>query len=258
MPLFEKNEKKFPEHMIPLGKNMFNFCCHADLTCYTTCCRNVNMFLFPYDIIRLKNSLRIDSEDFLRNNVTVVPGNNPYFPSVMMKLSNDAQKSCPFLTKSGCSVYENRPSSCRTYPLERAVDRCPGGKKPNDFYFLTNHSYCLGHGKGRDFSVKEWIRNQKIDDFNLMNDLWAEIDSIFLNNPWKGEERGGQKQQLAFMVCYNIDRFRDFVGHNNILKGYRLSGDIRKRIGIDDSELLKFGFEWLKLLLTGKSSLISR
>jgi uncharacterized protein len=251
-------EKKFPEHMVPLEKKKFNFSCHPGLACFTTCCKNVDMYLFPYDIIRLKICLGLDSEKFLRNHTSLTGGNNPYFPSVMMKLTDDERKSCPFLILDGCSVYNDRPSSCRTYPLERAVDRNPEMKAPGEFYFLTNHSYCLGHRESMMFSVKDWIRNQKIDTFNLMNDLWAEIDSIFMTNPWKGEGRGGPKQQLAFMICYNIDAFRIFTYTNALLEKFRLSGDQKKRIENDDSELLKFGFQWLKLLLTDKSNLIYR
>lgn len=254
----EAMEKKFPENMVPLKKRMFNFSCHPGLTCFTMCCKNVDMYLFPYDIIRLKNGLGIDSENFIRNYTTLTKGNNPFFPSVMMKLTDDERKSCPFLIESGCSVYNDRPSSCRTYPLERAVDRKPGRKEMKDYYFLTNHMYCLGHGESRMFSVKDWIRNQKVDVFNLMNDLWAEIDSIFQTNPWSGEGSGGPKQQLAFMICYNIDVFRKFPSTNTLLDQFRISRDQKMRIEKDDSELLKFGFQWLKLLLTGKSNLIPR
>lgn len=254
----EAMEKKFPEHMVPLEDKMFSFSCHSGLSCFTTCCRNVEMYLFPYDILRLKNAIGVDSEQFLRDRTCLIKGANPYFPSVIMKLLDDESKTCRFLTREGCSVYTDRPSSCRTYPLERAVDRDPGRKKVQDYYFMTNHPYCLGHKENRLFGVKEWIRNQKLDEFNMMNDLWAEIDSIFMTNPWKGEGSGGPKQQLAFMVCYNIDAFRRYSSVNNILEQFRLSKDQKKRIETDDSELLKFGFQWLKLLLTGTSNLMIR
>jgi uncharacterized protein len=251
-------EKKFPKHMVPLDKKMFSFLCHRDLACFTTCCKNVDIYLFPYDIIRIKNSIGVDSEKFIRNNTYLVKGNNPFFPSVMMKLTNDDRKACPFLTKDGCSVYNDRPSSCRTYPLERAVSRDSRKIPPDDFYFLTNHHYCHGHRENRMFSVKEWIRYQKIDAFNMMNDLWAEIDSIFMTNPWRGEGSGGPKQQLAFMICYNIDTFRKYASDNKVLDQFRLSRDQKRRIETDDSELLRFGFQWLKFLLKGKSNLVAR
>jgi uncharacterized protein len=250
-------EKKFPEHMVPLENKKFNFSCHPGLKCFTACCKNVDMHLFPYDIIRLKNALHIDSETFLRKNTHLVQGSNPFFPSVKMKLLEDASRACPFLLENGCSVYTDRPSACRTYPLERAVDRRPGKHQTREYYFLTNHYYCLGHKEASVFSVKEWIRSQRLDAFNMMNDLWAEIDSIFLANPWKGEGRGGPKQQLAFMVCYNSDAFRKYMSVNNLLQNFSLSREQKTSIETDDSELLKFGFQWLKHFLTGKSNLIT-
>ncbi len=251
-------EKTFPSHMVPLGKERFKFSCHSGLACFTKCCKNVDMFLFPYDIIRLKNNLGIDSEVFLRTYVNIVRGDNPFFPSLMMKLRDDEDKACPFLEQHGCSVYPDRPSSCRTYPLERAVDRDSGKESPTDYYFLTNHPYCFGHKEEATFSVKEWIRNQQISPFNVMNDLWAEMESIFRTNPWKGEGSGGPKQQLAFMVCYNIDGFRNFMSAHGLQEQFHLDKDRKKRIRTDDAELLKFGLQWLRHLLTGSSNLIIR
>ncbi len=249
-------EKKFPEGMVPLSKEVFTFSCHEGVGCFTKCCKNVDMYLFPYDVLRLKNALKIDSADFLQKYTRIVTGQNPYFPSLMIKLTDD--KCCPFLIESGCSTYKNRPSSCRTYPLERAVDRNPEQGQPSEFYFLTNHDYCLGHQEDQEFTVVEWVRNQNVNQFNMMNDLWGEVDTLFATNPWKGEGIGGEKQRLAFMVCYDIDEFRRFIEHHDLLKSYKLNKDQRKRIGTEDEELLKFGFEWLKLLFSGKSALVPR
>lgn len=250
-------EKKFPEGMVPLGKEKFQFSCHEKVACFTKCCKNVDMLLFPYDVLRLKIALKIDSGEVMRKYTRVVKGDNPYFPSVMLKLKEE-NSWCPFLAHSGCSVYDDRPSSCRTYPLERAVDRTLSSAGSKSYYFLTNHDYCLGHKEDDYFLVKEWVRNQKIDQFNLMNDLWTEVDTLFATNPWRGEGSGGERQRLAFMVCYNIDQFRDFMIQNSILKQFRLSKDQRRRIEKEDSELLKFGFEWLKCIFSGKSSLIQK
>ena len=248
--------KIFPENMIPLGDKKFNFHCHSGLSCFTQCCKNVDMYLFPYDIIRLKHAVGLDSEVFLREHTFLKKGANPYFPSLMLKLTEGERRACPFLNQNGCAVYSDRPSSCRTYPLERAVDRDTSRKRHKEYYFLTDHSYCLGHGEEVQFTVQKWIRNQNVDTYNCMNDLWAEIESIFLTNPWKGEEIGGPKQQLAFMIFFNIDGFRRYVAAHKILGLYSLTRDQKNTIGKDDAELLKFGFEWLKIVLTGKSNLV--
>ena len=251
-------KKEFPEGMVPLGNSEFLFNCHPQVECFTFCCRNVDLILYPYDIIRLKNCLGLDSDEFLRQHVVLQQGDNPFFPTVKLKLDDDEKKSCPFLKSNGCSIYGDRPSACRTYPLERAVDRTNTEGIPTEYYFMTNHPYCLGHKEKSEFTVKGWIRNQKLSEFNVFNDYWAEIDTLFASNPWKGEGAGGEKQRLAFLVCYNIDGFRQFVKEHDLLKQFSLEKAVRRRIEAEDSELLKFGFEWLKLILSGKSSLVRK
>ncbi len=248
--------KEFPEGMVPLEDSKFAFECHPGVACFTSCCKDVNITLYPYDIIKLKNSLGMDSEDFMREHSYLVQGDNPFFPTVKLKLGDDREKTCPFLNDKGCSVYRERPSACRTYPLERAVDRMAAKGEPEEFYFMTNHPYCLGHKEEKEFTVASWIRNQQLIEYNSMNALWVAIDTLFATNPWKGEGAGGEKQQLAFMVCYNIDGFRRFAGEYQLIKQFKIEKDFKRRIAREDGELLKFGFEWLKVILSGRSSLI--
>lgn len=250
--------RQFPEGMVPLGDSIFNFECHPGVECFTLCCRNVKMVLYPYDIVRLKCALDLDSEEFLRRHTILEKGDNIYFPTVKMKLNEDEFRACPFLANNGCRVYSDRPTACRTYPLERAVDRLPHRGAREDFYFLTDHSYCLGHSEKMSFSVKNWLRSQRLFEYNMMNDLWAGIDTIFADNPWKGEGVAGEMQQLAFLVCYNIDGFRRFVEKQKLLSHFQLEKEVRRRIASDDGELLKFGFEWLKIIFSKSSSLIKK
>ncbi|MFZ5776139.1 MAG: YkgJ family cysteine cluster protein [Thermodesulfobacteriota bacterium] len=248
--------KHFPEGMTPIDDAPFHFACHPGVPCFTRCCRKLELFLYPYDIIRLKKRLGISSEEFLNTYTGVVQGGNPCFPSVIMRMRDDAENSCPFLDPTaGCTVYEDRPSACRTYPLERAVDRNPERGAAREYYFMTNHDYCLGHHESREWTVKEWLRDQQLLYYNAMDDLWAEMDTLFAANPWQGEGAGGPKQLVAFMVCYNIDRFRQYVGDHNLLDQYKLDKARRRAIQSDDEALLTFGFDWLKLILTGRPTL---
>lgn len=253
-----QEDRKFPPGMEPVGASEFSFDCHPEVECFTVCCRKVEMILYPYDIIRLKRCLGIDSEEFLRLYTRFVPGDNPFFPTLMLKLTDNESQACPFLADKGCTVYRDRPTACRTYPLERAVDRrgVPGASL--DYFFLTRHSYCLGHHETRGNTVKSWLRGQQLLDYNAMNDLWTEMDTLFASNPWKGEGVAGEKQKLAFLVCYNIDGFRRFVDSRSLLSRYNLDKNQRRSISTEDSALLKFGFEWLKSLLQQKSSLMKK
>lgn len=249
---------EFPEGMVPLGPKKFQFSCHAGVECFMSCCKNVDMFLYPYDIVRLKNFLRIDSETFMRQHTRLVQGGHPYFPAVMLKLNDDKEKTCPFLGNGGCLVYHDRPSACRTYPLERAVDRKLSRGHCKDYYFLTNHNYCMGHKENNLYSVTQWIREQNIEEYNRMNDRWSELDTLFATNPWKGEGRGGAKQQMAFMVCYNVDGFRDLTFREHIFDQLQLSRKQKMNLQTDDVALLLFGFDWLKMYLSENSFLNKR
>ncbi len=236
--------------MVPLGSSHFNFACHSGVACYTRCCRDLQLYLYPYDIIRLKTRLGIESEEFLNNYAGVSQGANPCFPSVLLVMNSDEEKTCPFLGEEGCRVYEDRPSACRTYPLERAVDRERVAGRPQEFYFMTDHEYCLGHQETTEWTVKKWIKDQNLQYYNQMDDLWAELDSIFADyRTWKGEGSAGPRQLLAFMACYNIDRFRQYVNEHKLLDQFRLEKSKNKLIEEDDEALLKFGFDWLKFVL---------
>ena len=233
----------------------FQFECHSGVSCFLSCCQNVNMLLFPYDIILMKNAVSMHSADFLREHTVVCSGSHPYFPGLRLKLREDAQCSCPFLQEAGCGIYLNRPSACRTYPLERGVESTGIGEPLRIHYFMTHHPYCQGHLESRRYSLSQWERDQMLHECNYYNDLWAELDAFFSTNPWAGEGHAGPYQQLAFMVCYNIDSFRTYIHNHNLLNRFTLSKDEKRRINAEDGALLRFGFHWLEFILGGKKKL---
>lgn len=53
-----ESENKADIVPIRMGRNTgFQFECHKDVSCFTKCCRGIDIILTPYDIIRLKKSL---------------------------------------------------------------------------------------------------------------------------------------------------------------------------------------------------------
>lgn len=251
-------EKKFPEGMEPLGNSPFQFACHSGVSCFTFCCRKLELFLYPYDIIRLKRKLVINSEEFLNKYAAVVQGSNPYFPAVVLRMLDNQENTCSFLGENGCRVYEDRPSACRTYPLERAVDRESSLGQRDEFYFMTDHSYCKGHDEKRSWTVKEWLQDQHLLYYNMMDDLWAEMDTLFSKNPWMGEGAAGPRQQLAFMVCYNIDGFRAYAKEHQLFSYFKLGKSEVREMEKDDTALLRFGFKWLQYVLANRPTLKPR
>lgn len=231
----------------------FIFSCNRNVSCFKACCRNLELPLYPYDIIRLKRAVGIHSAEFLYKHVRLLQGPDSTFPFVTLKMCEDAQAECPFLGPSGCTVYQDRPSACRTYPLERAVGQTAAGAPLLESYCLVRHPYCLGHDLGEAHSLDAWSRSQGLAPYNLYNDLWASLAAFFATNPWGGEGRAGPLQRLAFMVCYSIDDFRDYVANQRVLESQRFSREERRRLQRDDAALLKFGFAWLRATLAAQA-----
>ena len=59
-------ELKVKEPLVVLKpEDSLRFNCSENLACYTRCCRDITIFLTPYDVIRLKHALHLPSEAFL-------------------------------------------------------------------------------------------------------------------------------------------------------------------------------------------------
>jgi len=80
---------------------------------------------------------------------------------------------------------------------------------------------------------------------------WAELRSLFQNDPWGGEGPGGTRAKMTFMAAYNLDRFREFVFGSSFLKRFKIKSDLLRKIEKDDTQLMLLGFDWIKLFLWG-------
>ncbi len=91
----------------------FSFACHKNVRCFTHCCRKLELALTPYDVLRMKNGLKISSAEFLEKYVIVEHENNDIFPRLYLSMVDDGNESCVFVTPQGCSIYNDRPGACR-------------------------------------------------------------------------------------------------------------------------------------------------
>ena len=234
---------------ILLRNQQFSFACHAEVPCFTRCCRNADMYLYPYDIIRMKRRLSISSGAFLKNYTHSAFRDNPYFPSVMLKMNADEAHDCPFLTDEGCRIYEDRPYSCRAYPLEPAISRGSDNQQLV-VYFLSRQPHCLGHDQDRKWTVRHWILDQEMAPYQEMNAHWVTVDTIFRQNPWGEQGLESQALKMAYMACFNIDKFREFVFESSFLNRFNISDRRVEDARSADESLMKLGFDWIRFMLT--------
>ena len=229
----------------------FSFCCDPEIACFNRCCRNLNLFLYPYDVLRLKNALDISSDQFLDRYVDVVRRSDNFFPEVLLRMSENDERTCPFMRQSGCAVYPDRPDTCRLFPMEQGVLYDADGKKDQLIYFFRPPDFCLGPAGNTRWTASRWAKDQQTEIYQEMTIRWAELKRLFQTDPWGAEGPQGPKAKMAFMATYNIDRFRDFVFTSSFLKRYKVKAAILKKIKNEDTHLLQFGFDWIKFFLWG-------
>jgi len=140
MPENESAEKKIIEDSLRLGlDDRFTFQCGRDLDCFTKCCRDVSILLTPYDVLRMKRALRIDSSEFLERYTFVMQSKDRKVPAIFLRMNADGQ-ICPFVSDKGCSVYGHRPWACRMYPLGMAEPKIHSKLRKDSIFWCTRTS----------------------------------------------------------------------------------------------------------------------
>ena len=225
----------------------FQFKCHPGVPCFTQCCRGIDIMLTPYDVIRIKNRMGIPSEDFLALYTKPQLLETTDLPVITLKMMDDEQRSCPFVREDGCIIYEDRPTTCRYYPLGVATlsykEQQEGG-----FYIFINEPHCKGFDEKDQWTVTEWRKNQGLDIHDEINGLWADL--IVRKKSIPANVRLTEKtKKMFFTASYDMDGFRRFVFESSFLTLYDIDRKTLEEIRSDEIALLRFGFNWLKWLM---------
>lgn len=211
----------------------FKFACHSGLECFNKCCRDISIFLTPYDVLRMKNKLGMESGEFLKRYTR--ESDQGSIPLVLIKMREDADLTCPFLTAGGCSVYDVRSWSCRIAPVDL---------KDNGYSFIFDSDFCKGQHEDREWTLKEWMKNQGLEIYEekekIFNELPKHIQFTGMTNLDK------HIKEIVFMACYDLDRFRKFIFETGFLDVFFIKQEVAEEIRKDDEALLQFAFRWLK------------
>jgi Fe-S-cluster containining protein len=225
--------------------NTFKFECHKKISCFTRCCRGIDIMLTPYDIVLLKNKLGLSSGEFLSIYTEPKLLEKTDLPVVTLKLLDDDIRSCPFVKDEGCLVYDSRPTTCRYYPLGVGSLSHKEGSDEDAFYFFVHEPHCKGFEESKEWTVREWRIDQGVDIHDEINEGWTDL--LVLKRSFPPSVMFTEKaKQMFFMACYDIDKFKDFIFGSSFLKIYQIDDETLENIKKDDVALLEFGFSWLR------------
>ena len=227
-------------------RDRFSFSCSPEVPCFNECCRDLNQFLTPYDVLRLKQGLELTSTQFLEQFCGRLAGPESGLPAVTLKPADPVDLVCPFVTSAGCRVYPHRPSSCRMYPLMRGAVRSRLTGEISERFMLLREPHCLGCNTARYLSPEEWMAAQELGPYNEMNDRMLEIISLKNRLPAPLDLK---TDRFFFMACYDLDTFRRHVLTGRLLQDLQIGDHDLEKASVDDVALLKIGMAAVKDML---------
>ncbi len=234
----------------------FKFRCHKGIECFTRCCSKIDILLTPYDILRLKKRLGISSEEFLLKYTYTKIDEKSSHPFAMLRMMDEEEERCPFVTPEGCTIYTDRPANCRYYPVGQGIFKKEdekGIEGEEEFYFFIKESHCKGYEEDKEWTIRSWRKDQEVDKYDEMNREWKTIQ---LRKNLLGQPELDPKKQIQFhMASYDMDKFRRFVFESRFLDVFELDEETIEKIKTDETELMKFGFRYIKYLMMLKETL---
>ncbi len=256
-----------PSNILPKKltlESKIKFRCHPGVKCFTACCGGIKIILTPYDILMLKKRLGIPAHEFLEKYTTPVYLEQTDMPGVAIKLTEDENR-CPFVTPEGCTVYTDRPSACRYYPVgmadfhegQGAMGAGADHKDEEKFFFIVKEKHCKGFEEDKEWTVAEWRADQGVDVRDEMNKDWLRL---VMRRKSFGHQASlsEQAKRMFFMTSTDLDHFRRFVLESTFLDTYIIDDETVEKIKNDDVELMLFSFKYLANALFGAEGLSIR
>jgi Fe-S-cluster containining protein len=236
------------------GDHKIQFSCHKGIGCWNACCSNIDISLTPYDILRLKRRLGTTSTQFLRDYTVPYEMEKDGIAGVKFR-PVDGGTGCRFMTPEGCSVYEDRPTACRYYPVALLSMRKEDEYVDRQSYALVKEEHCKGHEVARQLTIDEYRKEQGVEEYDELARGWRQL---VLKKKSAGPAIGApslKSRQLFFMACYDVDTFRDFVASEAFGKLFKLGNEEKALLMADDVELMQFSFRFLKQVLFGEQTI---
>jgi Fe-S-cluster containining protein len=239
------------------GDAVIQFRCHKDIDCFNACCKNIDIMLTPYDILRLKKRLGITSTEFLRQYTEPFEFGRGSVGGVKYK-PKEGTNECQFVTEEGCSVYEDRPTACRYYPVGLLSTRRQDENFDRASYALVQEDHCHGHFEDRKLSIDEYREEQGLEDYDEHGRAWRQL---ILKVKSAGPAIGNMSKtslKFFFMACYDMDRFREFVRSTGFATTYDLDQATMDEMLADDMALLRFGDRMIRQIMYGEETIALR
>ena len=221
------------------------FKCYPGIECFNACCSDLDMVLTPYDVLRMREALNMKSIDFLRVYTTGFHMPDTNFPVFKFKMTDNAARSCAFVTEKGCRIYADRPGACRMYPLGRATRPDDKGGVREQF-FVVKEDHCKGFLEKDEWTGDSWKEDQGFKEYTAFNDRYMYILSRAKQREYPLSDKLSHMATLAF---YKLDEFQEFIPKMGLFERVEVDEKRQKAILENEAVALSFAMDWFELVL---------
>lgn len=220
--------------------DVFFFSCHKDIDCFTHCCRELELALTPYDVLRLRRATGLTSSQLHERYIIEEHGPDATFPEFFLTMVDDGRASCVFVSSQGCSIYQHRPGACRTYPLGRGTTRTAG--TVDERFVLLREPHCRGFREKTEQTAQSFMQSQELQMYNRYNDMLTAITQH--RQIRQGYRLTAAQIKLYRLALYDLDTFRSHLRDGRIASPIAVDSMVFE----DDETLLEFGMELITRL----------
>lgn len=258
-PIHVSDSPFTPSPVLPTsfeGDKVIQFQCRKGIDCWNACCSNIDIMLTPYDIIRLKKRLGMTSTEFLQTYTYPFEFGANDIAGVKYK-PVEGGTACQFMRPEGCSVYEDRPTACRYYPIALMSVRRADEFTDRTQFAMVQESHCKGHFEPRSLTVDEYRTEQGLEEYDEHGRAWRQL---ILKKKSAGPTVGNASQrslQLFFMACYDVDQFREFVSADSFQDVYDIPAE-EQELWEEDLVMMHFGFRLIRQVLFNEMTIDMR
>jgi Fe-S-cluster containining protein len=245
--------QKNPQEIEPIEltpETRFTFRCHPGVACFNECCAQTTIILSPYDVLRLKRHLRLPAAEFLQRYTHRTSDDLSGLPLVVLDMTGD-HKLCPFSSPAGCGVYDDRPATCRYYPVGVGSRWTENGLE--DCFVYIQEEHCQGFHEVGEWTLQTWCQNQGLETYAAMDREWKAI--MLEIGARSGKPVSAKFQDHYYQVAYNLDWFKGYIFDTDFLKVFEVEPELQERLRTDEEELLRFTCRYLKYMLRLDSTL---
>ncbi|MDP2760588.1 MAG: hypothetical protein Q8O64_09330 [Sideroxyarcus sp.] len=107
----------------------------------------------------------------------------------------------------------------------------------------------------RRLTIDEYRKEQGVEEYDELARGWRQL---ILKKKSSGPSIGKPTKrslQLFFMACYDTDRFREFIISEGFTELYDIPPEKMRKLLTNDTEMMLFGFRFLKQVLFGENTI---